>query len=273
MDCQAVRGKIDLYVDGVLSPADFEPFLGHVESCQRCRKELEDMMRLHRALRSLGDVEPPFGLAAAAARKARRRRGMPFAYISVGVAAALAFALVLTSVISPRANRSTEQAAPESYMMAAPAEEYQSFSDAAGEAPAATEAVPAPAARTGPDIVASQNDGMFPDAAEYPAEAAEPESGELLHQKNQAYIMTAPAPSYIITIPADDERQANIWAVLESIIAEHGVEVFFSSNDAMDAISFAVPEAALESISALAADFMRDAEITAGEMIEFRFIK
>jgi len=272
MDCQAVRGKIDLYIDGVLNPADAEPFLGHVESCQHCKKQLEDMMRLHRALRSLGDVEPPLGLAAAAARKARRRRSIPFAYISVGVAAALAFALVLTSVISPRANKSTDPAVPERYMMAAPSEEYIAF-DAAGEAPAATEAVPAPAARAEPDMVATQNDGMPSDAAGYPAEAAEPESGELLQQKNPAHIMTAPAPSYIVAIPAVDERQANIRAALQFIIDEHGIEAFFFSDDAMDSISFVIPEAAVESISALAEDFIPDGEIASGEMIEFRFIK
>ena len=102
MNCQTVKGKIDLYIDGVLSSADTEPFLAHVESCQDCKRELEDMLRLHKALRSLGDVEPPSGLAEAAARKARKRRGMPIAYISVGVAAALAFTLLLTNVISPR---------------------------------------------------------------------------------------------------------------------------------------------------------------------------
>ena len=114
MDCQAVRGKIDLYIDGVLSPADSEPFLVHVESCQDCRKELEDIMRLHRALRSLGDVEPPFGLAAAAARKARRR--VASSYFR-GRGAALTFALVLTNVLSRDIRDITEcrPGAPESF--------------------------------------------------------------------------------------------------------------------------------------------------------------
>lgn len=278
MDCQAVRGKIDLYIDGVLSPADSEPFLVHVESCQDCRKELEDIMRLHRALRSLGDVEPPFGLAAAAARKARRRRGMPFAYISVGVAAALTFALVLTNVVIPRYtryNRSADLAAPESFMMAAPAEEYN-LSGAEGEAPAAAEEAPseeAPAAGKGADMMATRNGVLTSDAAEYPAEAAEPESGELL-QKDRAYIMMAtPAPSRIVTVAADDDRQTDIRSALEFIIAEHGVEAFFFSNDAMDAISFVIPEAALGDIVELTADFMPEGEITAGEVIEFRFLK
>ena len=66
MDCQAVRGKINLYIDGVLSPADSEPFLVHVESCQDCRKELDDIMRIHRALCSLGDVDSALVLADAA---------------------------------------------------------------------------------------------------------------------------------------------------------------------------------------------------------------
>lgn len=272
MDCQAVRGKIDLYIDGVLSPMDSEPFLVHVESCQDCKKELDDMMRLHRALRSLGDVEPPFGLAAAAVRKARRRRGMPFAYISVGVAAALAFALVLTSVVSPRSNRSTDQAAPESYMMAAPAEEWHSLSDAAGEAPAATEAAPAPAAGKGPETMATRNDVLAPNAPAFPAEAAEPESGELL-QKDRAYIMNAPAPSCIVTVAADDERQTDIRAALESIIAEYDIEAFLYSDDALDAISFAIPEAALGDIAALMADFMPEGEVAAGAIIKFRFMK
>ncbi len=272
MDCQAVRGKIGLYIDGVLSPADSEPFLAHVESCQDCRKELEVMMRLHRALRSLGDLEPPSGLAAAAARKARRRRGMPFAYISVGVAAALAFALVLTNVVLPRHNRSAEQAAPESYMMAAPAEEYHSFSDVEGEVPAATEAAPAPATRSGPYMVATQDNVLTSDAAEYPAEAAEPEAGEPL-PKDRAYIMTAPVPSHIVTVAADDQRQTGIRAALEFIIAEHDIEPFFFSDDTMDAISFVIPETALGDIAELSADFMPGEEIAAGEVIEFRFMK
>jgi hypothetical protein len=221
----------------------------------------------------LGDVEPPFGLAAAAARKARRRRGMPFAYISVGVAAALAFALVLTNVVIPRYtryNRSADLAAPESFMMAAPAEEYN-LSGAEGEAPAAAEE--APAAGKGADMMATRNGVLTSDAAEYPAEAAEPESGELL-QKDRAYIMMAtPAPSRIVTVAADDDRQMDIRSALEFIIAEHGVEAFFFSDDAMDAISFVIPEAALGDIVELTADFMPEGEITAGEVIEFRFLK
>jgi len=275
MDCQAVRRKIDLYIDGVLSPADSEPFLAHVESCQDCRKELQEMMRLQRALRSLGDLEPPFGLAAAAARKARRRRGMPFAYISVGVAAALAFALVLTNVILPRYaryNRSADQAAPESYMMAAPAEERHSFSDAAGEVSAATEEAPAPVAGNGPEMMATQDGAFTSYAAEYPAEAEEPESDELL-QKDQAHIMTAPEPSHIVTVAADDDRQKDIRARLEFIIAEHDIEAFFFSDCTADVISFAVPEAALEDIAALKAELMPEEEIAIGEVIEFRFMK
>jgi hypothetical protein len=271
MDCQAVRGKINLYIDGVLSSADSEPFLVHVGSCQDCKRELDNMMRLHRALRSLGDVEPPLGLADAAARKARKRRGMPIAYISVGVAAALAFALVLTNVVLPRYNYSTDQAVPESYMMAAPADEWQSISGTGEAAEGAVEA-PAPAPRQAADAETDRSDALFSDTPEAPAEDEAPESGELL-QEDQMFIMTAPAPSCIVTVAADDERQTGVRAALESIIAEYGIEAIFLSDDVMDTISFVLPEAALEDITVLTADFIPEDEITVNALIEFRFIK
>jgi hypothetical protein len=270
MDCQAVKGKIDYYIDGVLSSADIEPFLVHVESCHGCKKELSDMLCLHKALRSLGDVEPPLGLAAAAARKARKRRIMPIAYISVGVAAALALALSLTNVVLPRYNNGTDYAVPESYMMAAPADEGHYAAEQ--EAAAGAAEAPAPAAKQAPDAEIARDERGHSDIAEAPAESAASDSGDLM-QEDQVFIMTAPAPSCIITVAAQDERQMSVRAALEAIIAEHGIVATYISDDAMDAISFVIPEAALEHIVALVEDFISEGEITVNALIEFRFAK
>jgi predicted anti-sigma-YlaC factor YlaD len=270
MDCQTAREKIDLYIDGVLNPADIELLLAHVEFCPDCRSELDDMLRLHKALASLGEVEPPAGLAAAAARKARRRRGMPFAYISVGVAAAMAFILVLTSGILPQLSNSSEKMMPESYMMVAPADgadngtQSERAAGGAAEAPAAAEQAEANSA--------SRDDIMFSAAADAaPEETAAPETGELM-QGEQMVEMAAPVPSCIVYVTTDN-RQTEIRAELESIITEHDIEPTFLSDDALDTISFIVPEAAIGEVTALVEGLEIEGEIAADTLIEFRFAK
>ena len=271
MDCQAAREKIDLYIDGVLSPADMELLLAHVEFCPDCRRELDDMLRLHKALASLGEVDPPAGLAAAAVRKARRRRGMPIAYISVGMAAVMAFILVLTSGILPQLGNTTEQLMPESYMMAAPAEGADNGTRSEEAAAGAAEA-PAAVPKQAPASEPPQDDLMFSAAADTaPVESAAPETGEL-PQEDQMFAMTAPAPACIVYVAADD-RQTDIRAGLESIIAEHDIEPTFLSNDALDTISFVLPEAALEEITALVGGLAPEGVITVDALIEFRFAK
>jgi hypothetical protein len=271
MDCQTAKEKIDLYIDGVLSPADIELLLAHVEDCPDCRRELDDMMRLHKALASLGGVEPPPGLAAAAARKARRHRGMPIAYISVGAAAVMAFVLLLTSGILPQLGNTTQQLMPESYMMAAPADGADSGTRSEEAAAGAAEE-PAAVPKQAPDNGTLQDELMFSAAADAsPAESAAPEAGEL-PQEEQMFVMTAPAPACIVYVVADD-RQTDIRAQLETIITKFDIEPTFVSNDALDTISFVLPEAALEEVTALAEDFAPEGEITVDALIEFRFVK
>ena len=148
MDCQTAKEKIDLYIDGVLNSAETEELNAHAASCPSCQEELENALRLKKALAALGELEPPEGLAREAVRKARKRRAVPFAYISVAAAAVIALAVMLTSGMLPNAGGDADNGVRENVMMAAPAEgAQQDESYAMDMAPAAAEA---PAAEMAP---------------------------------------------------------------------------------------------------------------------------
>jgi|GEM_PF-1477200 len=272
MDCQTVKEKINLYIDGMLSSAESLQLVMHAESCPECKKELDDKLRLKKALSALGELEPPEGLAAGAVRRARKRRGVPIAYISVGVAAALALVVILTTGVLPQKANDAERISTESMMMAAPAEDAQSGTGSAFGGTSATEApmsvedqapklasVPEPASQepASPSVESSMS-------AESTAEA-----GDMMQENMVA--MGAPEPDCIVYVSAD--RETDVKAALESIIAEHNIKASFLSDDAMDTYSFVLPEDALEELTALTADLEPEGEVAADKLIEFRFIK
>ena len=99
MDCRIVQQNIDLFVDGMLSETDRQQLLDHAASCVSCQKAIDDALCLKNALGSLGELEPPQGLALSAIKKAKKKKPL-FAYVSVAtaaVAAAIGLVVVLTS--------------------------------------------------------------------------------------------------------------------------------------------------------------------------------
>lgn len=99
MDCRTVQQNLDLFVDGFLSEIDRQQLLDHAANCAACKKAAFDAVRLKNALASLGEIEPPGGLAMSAIRQAKKKKPV-FAYISVG-AAAVAAAVALVVVLGP----------------------------------------------------------------------------------------------------------------------------------------------------------------------------
>lgn len=103
MECRIVQQNIDLFVDGMLSENDRQQLLDHAASCASCQKAIDDALSLKNALGSLGELEPPQGLAMSAIKKAKKlekKRKPLFAYVSVAtaaVAAAIGLVVVLTS--------------------------------------------------------------------------------------------------------------------------------------------------------------------------------
>ncbi len=101
MDCSEVKEKLNLYVDGMLDDAEKQSLEAHAASCPQCGKALSDALRLKRSLASLGEVEPPAGLAASAMRKAKRRHVPWYAYSAAAAAAVVALAFALSPLMTP----------------------------------------------------------------------------------------------------------------------------------------------------------------------------
>jgi hypothetical protein len=270
MNCQTAKENINLYIDGMISSPNLEELMAHIESCQDCKRELDDMVRLKKALAFWGDVQPPSGLAAESARKARKRHGVPIAYISAGVAAVLALAVILTTGILPLSNGDA-QASPESVMIAAPQEAARGIDDSVNEAPAASEApMEDSATKQAPLEEMAPTDGISPQMSSF--DSAEESAATADTGTEQGYtVMEAPEPDCIVYVPAD--RQTDIKASLDAIIAEYSIEVTYLNDEAMDTYSFILPEAAGEEVATLAADLKPEGDIIVNQLIEFRFIK
>lgn len=111
MDCRKAQQNIDLYIDGMLESVLTQQLERHIASCTHCQETLDDTLRLKRALRELGDLEPPANLAHSAFKKARRRPLFTYLTAASGLAAA---AVVIAAVLltgGPDANRAPEMGA------------------------------------------------------------------------------------------------------------------------------------------------------------------
>jgi Putative zinc-finger len=84
------------HVDGTLTPAEGEEVRSHLAGCERCRAEVRQAESARRALRSLPEVDPPFGLGRRAVDESRRgNRGPVFRRVAAVAGAAAAVALVV----------------------------------------------------------------------------------------------------------------------------------------------------------------------------------
>jgi hypothetical protein len=98
-----LREQLSVYIDGELDSAAAERLEVHVEECERCRKELEQLRATATALRDLPEAEVPRSFVLTPQRVAAPRRVAPvparltfgMRIAAAGVAAALAAVLVV----------------------------------------------------------------------------------------------------------------------------------------------------------------------------------
>ncbi|MGI5850056.1 MAG: anti-sigma factor family protein [Christensenellales bacterium] len=110
MNCQTAKDYINMYADNMLDDAEKEQLYLHINSCVYCKKELNDIMALRKALSELNEMQPPKSIALKAIKKAKRRIPI-FAYGSVVVAVAAVLAVILSSNIIPDAINTQKNAA------------------------------------------------------------------------------------------------------------------------------------------------------------------
>ena len=267
MDCQTSKENIELYIDGVLSSAQTEELYAHADTCSECKKELENSLRLKKALAALGRLEAPEGLAKEAIRKARKKSRVPFAYISAAAAAMIALVVILTSGVLPNAGGgAANKGVQESILMAVP--EDGGVQDEAY----AMDMAPAPAEAPAEEMAPAATEAP---AAEKPAASdvtIEPE--EMFAVQTQEVPKVAgdtdfESPDYTVYVP--DDLAADIRVALENMIIEYGFEYKDVSDGMTDSISFVITEDIIDLISELTADLPLDGVLTEGQIIEFVF--
>ncbi len=141
MDCRIVEQNIDLFVDGMLSDKERQQLLDHAAECASCQKAIDDAMRLKNALGSIGDLDPPQGLAMSAIKKAKmseKKRKPLFAYVS-GATAAVAAVIGLVVVLTSGNNIGSQTRMPDESVMFSMGAADESGAGAAEMAPAAKE--------------------------------------------------------------------------------------------------------------------------------------
>ena len=100
MICEEMRGKIDEYLDGALSPEEARRFEEHMSSCPDCSEELRLARAVLKALGELGEIEVPSDFLGRVhekidAEKARSRKRL----IYIRRAGALAACIVLAAAV------------------------------------------------------------------------------------------------------------------------------------------------------------------------------
>lgn len=100
MVCEEMRGKIDEYLDGALSPEEAKRFEEHMSSCPDCSEELRLARAVLKALGELGEIEVPSDFLGRVhekidAEKARSRKRL----IYIRRAGALAACIVLAAAV------------------------------------------------------------------------------------------------------------------------------------------------------------------------------
>jgi hypothetical protein len=85
-------------VDGTLTPAERTEVRAHLDGCERCRGEIRLAESAREALRSLPEVEAPWGLGRTAIEEARKGRSRPTSRRWVAVAGIAAAAVLLVGL-------------------------------------------------------------------------------------------------------------------------------------------------------------------------------
>lgn len=263
MDCRNAKENIDLFIDGVLSSAQTEELYVHADVCLECKQELENAVRLKRALAALGRMEAPKGLAKSAMHKAKKpRKAIPFAYISAAAAAVIALVIFLASGTLPGANSGSADSSTENRMMAAPAEgapEDEGYMmDAMPEAPAAEE----PAAPAAPEEATAADGEMQFFLAEDQTSTVNEQGVPKISASN-----TEVVPTCFVYVP--EALDADIRDALQSLIIEYGLE--YVDDDVTNSILIIVTQDVEERLSELTADLDTEGIIQEGQAIQFLF--
>jgi len=127
MDHQAAQELFSDYLEGELSPREREELSAHLQECEACREELEDLKKTMRSLSGLKALPPPAGFASKVQQKIRKRsRGrfftperllmrIPFEWISfIIIMIMLAMYLLMMMAQSPMVQRDSKQPRPSS---------------------------------------------------------------------------------------------------------------------------------------------------------------
>lgn len=92
MDCKELREALDLYVDGELSPDGMASASAHLDECNPCRRAVDELRRLRRAVKSavLRHQPPPEFV-----RRIERRFDPPRLMPAIVTAAVVALLLIM----------------------------------------------------------------------------------------------------------------------------------------------------------------------------------
>jgi hypothetical protein len=97
-----LRDQLSAYIDGALDTAAAERLEAHLDDCESCRRELEQLRSTVSALRELPEAQVPRSFALSAERAAARRPSAPSVPLVFGVriaAAGVAVALAAVLVV------------------------------------------------------------------------------------------------------------------------------------------------------------------------------
>jgi hypothetical protein len=80
MECQGIREKLSIYLEGIVTPEEKQWIEKHLDSCDSCRDAFKDLQKTRDLLGKLEEVEPPAWMTrkimARVAQQAERRRGI-----------------------------------------------------------------------------------------------------------------------------------------------------------------------------------------------------
>lgn len=233
MDCKTAKEYIDMYVDDMLDDAEKQQLMFHIQSCDQCKKEYDNAMRLKAALSGLDELEPPEGLAQSAIRKARRHKVPSFTYITAAVAAAVALVVVLSSGLFPGQKmhmlERADEAAPQDMAYDSGATEMTKSAEFKDESYMADDAAPAPAGM--PEMEAAEMPEE-PASAEEPEEPAPAATGEPAFDEPDN---DAGFGAGRIYIPRGYE---DAWTRLEAFIVENDIEAEYYQDDDKSVVAF-----------------------------------
>jgi hypothetical protein len=148
-DCTKLREQLPEYADGTLAGRARARLEEHLQTCQRCAAELEDLRAVIGALRSVAPDEVPEGLGARVAQGVRELappiQGLPQLWARVAIPAALIVAIVAVSFALFAPSRRSAVAPGAGHLRVASRPAPESALDSLGEVPPPAPSISEPA--------------------------------------------------------------------------------------------------------------------------------